>query len=254
MSERDWDATSYDRVSTPQVEMAKAVLERLPLRGDETVLDAGCGSGRVTALLLERLPDGHVVAVDSAPSMVEHAREALPPSRATVLCQSLTELILEEPVDAAFSNAVFHWIADHERLFQRLSAALKPGARLVAQCGGKGNIDAFRRLADEVAAEPPYAEHMSDFEGPWNYAAPEDTEALLAAAGFDEVRCWLEPWPVSPENPLEFARTVCLGNHLEALPEELRERYAEEVVRRSGAPLTLEYVRLNIDARRSFVF
>jgi trans-aconitate 2-methyltransferase len=254
MSERDWDATSYDRVSTPQVEMAKAVLERLPLRGDETVLDAGCGSGRVTALLLERLPDGHVVAVDSAPSMVEHAREALPPSRATVLCQSLTELILEEPVDAAFSNAVFHWIADHERLFQRLSAALRPGARLVAQCGGKGNIDAFRRLADEVAAEPPYAEHMSDFKGPWNYAAPEDTEALLAAAGFDEVRCWLEPWPVSPENPLEFARTVCLGNHLEALPEELRERYAEEVVRRSGAPLTLEYVRLNIDARRSFVF
>jgi trans-aconitate 2-methyltransferase len=254
MSERDWDATSYDRVSAPQVEMAKAVLERLPLRGDETVLDAGCGSGRVTALLLERLPDGHVVAVDSAPSMVEHAREALPPSRATVLCQSLTELILEEPVDAAFSNAVFHWIADHERLFQRLSAALRPGARLVAQCGGKGNIDAFRRLADEVAAEPPYAEHMSDFKGPWNYAAPEDTEALLAAAGFDEVRCWLEPWPVSPENPLEFARTVCLGNHLEALPEELRERYAEEVVRRSGAPLTLEYVRLNIDARRSFVF
>jgi trans-aconitate 2-methyltransferase len=253
VSARDWDATSYDRVSTPQVEMARAVLERLPLRGAETVLDAGCGSGRVTALLLDRLPDGHVVAVDSAPSMVEHAREALPPERATVLCQSLTELTLDEPVDAAFSNAVFHWIADHERLFQRLSAALKPGARLVAQCGGKGNIDAFRRLADEVAAEPPYAEHMAGFRGPWNYASPEDTEALLMAAGFDEVRCWLQPWPVTPDDPLEFARTVCLGNHLEALPAPLREGYAEEVVRRSGAPLTLEYVRLNIDARRSLV-
>jgi trans-aconitate 2-methyltransferase len=253
VSARDWDATSYDRVSTPQVEMARAVLERLPLGGDETVLDAGCGSGRVTALLLDRLPKGHVVAVDSAPSMVEHAREALPPERATVLCQSLTELTLDEPVDAAFSNAVFHWIADHERLFQRLSAALKPGARLVAQCGGKGNIDAFRRLADEVAAEPPYAEHMAGFRGPWNYASPEDTEALLTAAGFDAVRCWLQPWPVTPDNPLEFARTVCLGNHLEALPEPLREGYAEEVVRRSGAPLTLEYVRLNIDARRSLV-
>ena len=254
MSARDWDATSYDRVSTPQVEMARAVLERLPLRGDETVLDAGCGSGRVTALLLERLPRGHVVAVDSAPAMVEHAREALPPRRATVLCQSLTELELDEPVDAAFSNAVFHWIGDHERLFQRLSAALKPGGRLVAQCGGKGNIDSFRRLADEVAAEEPYAEYMSDFEGPWNYASPQDTEGLLAAAGFDELRCWLQPWPVTPEDPLEFARTVCLGNHLEALPEHLRERYAEEVVRRSGAPLRLEYVRLNVDARRSSVF
>jgi trans-aconitate 2-methyltransferase len=266
VSGRDWDARSYDRVSTPQVEMARAVLERLPLRGDETVLDAGCGSGRVTAMLLERVPDGHVVAVDSAPSMVEHARRALakaigarpaePGARAqrvTVLCQSLTELALDEPLDAAFSNAVFHWIGDHERLFERLAAALKPGAPLVAQCGGKGNIDAFRRLADEVATEPPYAEHMAAFEGPWNYAAPDETERRLRAAGFDEVRCWLQPWPVSPDDPIEYARTVCLGNHLEALPEELRGGFAEEVVRRSGAPLTLEYVRLNIDARRSLV-
>jgi trans-aconitate 2-methyltransferase len=252
VSVRDWDAASYDRVSNPQVEMAAAVLERLPLRGDETVLDAGCGSGRVTRMLLDRLPDGHVVAVDSAESMVEHARAALG-ERATVLCQNLTELTLDEPVDAAFSNAVFHWIADHERLFERLAAALKPGGRLVAQCGGKGNIDAFRRLADEVAAEPPYAEHMSDFAGPWNYASPEDTEARLAAAGFDEIRCWLQPWPIEPGDPLEYVTTVCLGNHLEALPEELRAPYAAEVVRRSGEPLTLEYVRLNIDARRSLV-
>jgi trans-aconitate 2-methyltransferase len=249
---RDWDAASYDRVSNPQVAMALPVLERLPLRGDETVLDAGCGSGRVTRMLLDRLPDGHVVAVDSAEAMVEHARAALG-DRATVLCQNLTELTLDEPVDAAFSNAVFHWIADHERLFEHLHAALKPGGRLVAQCGGQGNIDAFRRLADEVAAEQPYAEHMTGFVGPWNYASPEDTEARLAAAGFDEIRCWLQPWPVAPDDPLEYVTTVCLGNHLEALPEELRAPYAEEVVRRSGEPLTLEYVRLNIDARRSLV-
>jgi trans-aconitate 2-methyltransferase len=250
---RDWDATSYDRVSNPQVEMALPVLERLPLDGDETVLDAGCGSGRVTALLLERLPAGRVVAVDSAPSMVEHAREALPPDRATVLCQNLTELRLDEQVDAVFSNAVFHWIKDHGALFERLAAALRPGGRLVAQCGGKGNIDDFRRLADEIAAEPPFADHMRDFRGPWNYAAPEDTEELLRAAGFDEIHCWLQPWPVEPAEPVEFARTVCLGNHLQELPEELREPFAEEVVRRSGDPLVLEYVRLNIDGRRSLV-
>jgi trans-aconitate 2-methyltransferase len=250
---RDWDATSYDRVSSPQVEMALPVLDRLPLSGDELVLDAGCGSGRVTQLLLERLPRGGVVAVDSAPSMVEHAREALAGENATVLCQSLTELTLDEQVDAIFSNAVFHWIKDHARLFECLHAALKPGGLLVAQCGGKGNIDAFRRLADEVAGEPPYAEHMRDFRGPWNYASPEETEALLRAAGFDEIRCWLQPWPVTPGEPLEFARTVCLGNHLEALPEELREPFAAEVVSRSGDPLVLEYVRLNVDARRSSV-
>ena len=90
------------------------MLERLPLRGDETVLDAGCGTGRVTALLLERLPDGHVVAVDSAPSMVEHAREALGRARDGLLAPTSPSSSLDEPVDAVFSNAVFHWVADHD--------------------------------------------------------------------------------------------------------------------------------------------
>jgi trans-aconitate 2-methyltransferase len=253
MTTRDWDAASYDRVSTPQMEMALPVLGRLALEGHETVLDAGCGSGRVTELVLGRVPEGGVVAVDAAPSMIEQARErfAHEPRVSVLDPVSLTELELDEPVDAAFSNAVFHWIKDHDALFERLHAALRPGAPLVAQCGGKGNIDSFRRLADEVAAEPPYAEHMASFAGPWNYAAPEETEERLARAGFAGFRCWLEPWPVSPAEPLEFAMTVCLGNHLAELPDELRRPFAEEVVRRSGDPLRLEYVRLNISAHRS---
>ena len=113
---RDWDASTYERVSDPQVGWARAILDRLPLEGNETVLDAGCGTGRVTQLLLDRLPRGHVIAVDSAPSMVETAREALG-ERATVIQSDLAELTLEEPVDAAFSNAVFHWIPDHDGLF-----------------------------------------------------------------------------------------------------------------------------------------
>jgi trans-aconitate 2-methyltransferase len=102
---RDWDAATYDRVSGPQVAMAARVLDRLPLDGDETVLDAGCGSGRVTEMLLERLPFGHVIAVDEAPSMVEHARSRLG-DRATVLRASLTELELDEPVDAVAPGQV----------------------------------------------------------------------------------------------------------------------------------------------------
>jgi trans-aconitate 2-methyltransferase len=250
---RDWNAASYDRISAPQVAWAEAVLERLPLNGDETVLDAGCGSGRVTAMLLERLPEGRVIAVDAAPSMVEHARSALPPDRATVLCQSLTDLVLDEPVDAIFSNAVFHWIADQALLFERLHAALKPGGRLVAQCGGKGNVESFLRLAGQVAAEAPYAEHMRGWSRSHYFASPEETAPRLSAAGFDEVDCWLQAASVELEEPLEFASTVCLREHLDALPEDLRKPFAAEVVRRSADPLVLEYVRLNIDARRSLV-
>lgn len=244
---RDWDAATYHRVSSPHVEWASALLERLDLRGHETVLDAGCGSGRVTQMLVERLPRGHVVAVDQAPSMVEHAREALG-DRATVLQAELTELELEAPVDAVFSNAVFHWVADHDRLFGRLHAALRPGGRLVAQCGGEGNVARFHQAAREAAAGPPFAEHLGGWEGPWNFAGPDETAARLARAGFEAVETWLEPYPVTPDDPTGYLRSVCLGYHLEQLPEPLRDDFVEAVRTRSCAEL--DYVRLNISATR----
>ena len=246
---RDWDAATYDRVSTPQVRWALEVLDRLPLNGDETVLDAGCGSGRVTQMLQERVPEGKVIAVDASPSMVEKAREALGPEAEVFVCE-LTELKLTGVVDAVFSNAVFHWVLDHDKLFERLFAALRPGGRLVAQCGGAGNIDGFHAVMREVADEPPFAEHIGGWEGPWNYAGPAETGARLAAAGFTDARCWLQEWPVEPDEPEEFIRTVCIGHHLERMPEELRPLYVERVWERARKPLTLDYVRLNIDARR----
>jgi len=249
MSARDWDASTYDRISDPQVAMAGPVLDRLSLTGGETVLDAGCGSGRVTQLLLDRLPRGHVIAVDAAPSMVEEARAALG-DRATVFQSDLQQLTVPEPVDAAFSNAVFHWVPDHQLLFDRLFAGLKPGGQLVAQCGGAGNIDRLRKLAAEVAAEEPYATALAAWSDPWNYASPEDTRGRLETVGFTDISTWLEPWPVNPPEPREYLRTVCLGHHLEALPEHLRDPFLDEVTNRYGQPPTLEYVRLNITARR----
>jgi trans-aconitate 2-methyltransferase len=248
-SSRDWDAATYDRVSDPQFGWALEQLERLPLRGDEVVLDAGCGTGRVTAELVARAPRGRVYAVDVAPSMAAHATQALGDA-ATVLCQDLVELELLERVDAVFSNATFHWIADHDALFDALFAAMKPGGRLVAQCGGRGNIDAFRTTADEVAGEDPFAPHFVGWKRPWNYATAEDTARRLERAGFTEVNCWLEPKPVTPPDPEAFIRTVCLVRHLDPLPEELRAMFVERVLERSGDPLVLEYVRLNMTARR----
>jgi trans-aconitate 2-methyltransferase len=221
-----WDAAGYDVLSDPQFEMALPVLERLPLRGDETVLDAGCGSGRVTELLVERVPRGRVIAVDADANMVARARErGLPDVRHT----DLLALELPEPVDAIFSNAVFHWVPDHDELFRRLRAALRPGGRLVAQCGGHGNIAKVRAISGP---------------GPWVYATPEDTERRARAAGFTEVRAWLEPWPVVPPEPRQYLRTVCLR----AMPDDEREAAVERVIAELGDPPTLDYIRLNIDA------
>ena len=248
-AERDWDAATYDRVSDPQLGWAREQLERLALNGDEVVLDAGCGSGRVTALLADRVPRGRVYAVDVAPSMVEHAAAVLG-DRATVLCQDLVELDLPERVDAIFSNATFHWIHDHDALFRALHRTLRPGGQLVAQCGGRGNIDAFRTLADTVAGEEPFAPYFVDWRRPWNYATDAETAERLERTGFAEVRTWLEPRSVTPEDPRSFVQTVCLVRHLDPLPEARRGRFVDRVLERAGHPLVLEYVRLNMTARR----
>ena len=200
-------------------------------------------------MLLERLPRGRVVAVDASPSMVSVAAGALPPDRVDVLQADLAELELESPVDAAFSNAVFHWVPDHDRLFERLRAAVKAGGRLVAQCGGKGNVERFHAFVHEVAGEAPFAEYLGGWTGPWNFASPGETKQRLERAGFDEIEVWLEPSPTVPELSEEYLRTVCLGHHLERLPADLRERFVHAVAERCPEPLELDYVRLNIFAR-----
>jgi trans-aconitate 2-methyltransferase len=225
-------------------------LARLALRGDETVLDAGCGSGRVTLKLLEQLPNGRVVAADGDPAMVTEARSVLG-ARATVIHSDLLSLELAEPVDVVFSSAVFHWITDHDTLFARLFAALRPGGRLVAQCGGQGNLSVFRGHSDVVAARAPYADHFVGWTRPWNYAAPEKTAERLRRAGFADVQTWLQPWEVvTPPEQEQFLRTICLRPQYRWLPAELRDRYIADVIAEAGEPLRLDFVRLHMDARR----
>jgi len=246
---REWDASTYDRVSDIQAEWSLDVIDRLGLSGDETVLDAGCGSGRVTKLLLERLPRGRVVGVDSSARMIEQAREALP-ERTDFVVSDLLDLELDDPVDAVFSNATLHWVLDHRRLFTRLHAALRPGGKLEAQCGGIGNLDEFLNSLENVNGDERFAPYVRGIASSWNFASPGDTELRLRAAGFEGVHCWLEERLEKPREPREFLRVVCLGPHLERLPEHLHEQYVDAVLEYAPRPLTLDYVRLNISARR----
>jgi len=246
---REWDAETYDRVSDIQADWSLAVLDRLELRGDETVLDAGCGSGRVTKLLLERLPRGHVIGVDSSTSMIEQSRQALP-ERTQFVATDLLDLDLADAVDAVFSNAAFHWILDHRRLFERLHAALRPDGKLEAQCGGIGNLDEFLNSLENVDGDERFAPYVRGIASTWNFASPGDTEIRLQAAGFADEHCWLEDRLEKPREPREFLRTVCLGSHLERLPESLHEQYLDAVLEYIPRPLTLDYVRLNISARK----
>ncbi len=246
----DWKASDYHRVAAPQEAWAREQLERLPLRGNEAVLDAGCGSGRVTGLLLERLPEGRVIGVDGSPAMIEEARANLASwgDRVELVLSDLCELELANPADAAFSNATFHWISDHDRLFRSLRGALVPGARLVAQCGGEGNVRTYREAIEVAAADPRFAPAFAGWPHPWNFAGTEETERRLHEAGFEQVRCWLQEKVVEPEDGRAFISAVGLAAHHERLQAQDREAFTDAVLAALPQPLVLHYVRLNIEA------
>lgn len=253
----DWNAEVYHRVSEPQFRWGLKVLDALDLRGDETVLDAGCGSGRLTELLVERLPRGHVIAADLSEAMLARARATLARfgPRVSFRAVDLADLRLQDACDVVFSTATFHWVLDHPALFRGLHRALRPGGRLHAQCGGEGNLARFHALALGVAGQAPYAPHLAAVGNLWNFAGVGETRERLRAAGFAPTVLELVPAPTpfaSRGAFREFIDAVVLRHFVALLPAELKDPFLDAVCdasERSPEPHQLDYVRLELRAR-----
>jgi trans-aconitate 2-methyltransferase len=241
-----WDARTYDETSEPQQAWASEVVERLNgIPPDATILDVGCGTGRVTEALLSLVPKGRVLALDASSDMVALAQQRLG-GRAEVWCQDVLDLSLEQAVDAIISTATLHWVPDHDQLWPRLARALRPGGALEIQCGGAGNIRRVRDVIDAVARK--LAPELVGWS-PWVFASPQETDRRLQQAGFVRIRCWLEERATYPQDVTAFVPTSILAAHLERLPLEKRRQFADAVVRRVRLPL--DYVRLNVSGLRA---
>jgi trans-aconitate 2-methyltransferase len=244
---REWDATTYDSLPLPHLRWGRRTLGRLPLSGDETVLEAGCGTGRDTEALLDALPRGRVVAVDGSARMLERLRERLGDrlDRVQALQADLTKpLPVTTPADAAFSVATFHWIHDHDTLFANIARALRPGARFVADCGGEGTIATVSAAVADVLGEPTTT---------WHFAGPDETRERLVRAGFTDVDVALVPDPARLEPGEQFhsyLATVVLGAQLDRIPPADHAAFVEAVASRLSEPV-VDYVRLEFSARRA---
>jgi trans-aconitate 2-methyltransferase len=253
----EWDASEYHQLSDPQVAWGRRVLARLDLRGDEGVLDAGCGTGRLTLELADALPLGRVICLDWSTRMLEQARETLRNVRACFVRARLPSIPFGSHVDAVFSTATFHWVRDHPALFREIYRTLRPGGRLVAQCGGAGNLDRLHARARLLMAQRPFAPSFAGWIPPWEFADGETTAARLAAAGFERIETGLEEaLTVLPDAPRygAFLRTVVLRDHLSYIAEpDLREAFISALVRQAeddDPPFSLDYWRLNLAASK----
>ena len=252
---REWNSAVYHRLSEPQVSWGKRVLSRLRLRGDEIVLDAGCGTGRLTAELLAALPRGHVVGIDLSRNMLRSAREHLSGfgARVTLLACDLLHLPFKRAFNGIVSTAAFHWVLDHNRLFANLRAVLVPGGWLEAQCGGGPNISHLRERVNTLAATPKYASFFSGFREPWLFEDAAGAADALRRAGFIEVETSVESAPTvldSAQQYNEFVRNIILHQHLQNLPsDDLRNEFMALLTAQAAEddpPFTLDYWRLNL--------
>lgn len=246
---REWDASSYDSLPMPHVGWGRRTLARLPLAGDETVLELGCGTGRDTEALLAALPRGRVIALDGSARMLEHTRsrcggpDGTAGGRLRMLQADLREpLALDDAsVDAVFSVATLHWVPDHAAVFAELARVLRPGGRVALDYGGPGNVaEVGAALADLGRA---YAEVR--------FPDAEQEAAALAAAGFAEysVDVRTEPPFVPGEHLPDYLRTICLGRQVADLDGPDADALVAAVAERipGGA---LHYVRTQVGARR----
>lgn len=255
----EWDARAYHTVAEPQFAWGQRVLATLELAGTECVLDAGCGTGRLTMLLAERLRQGFVVALDRSFNMAQVARSTLASleSRTAVVLADLVDLPFAGVFDVVFSTASFHWVLDHDRLFANLFAALKPGGRIHAQCGGSANLARILSRANALAREPSYAPEFAGWTRPSHFATAADTRDRLSDTGFEDFRTWIEPAPTTFVDAAafrDFVTAVVLRPFLSRIAEEQRRTAFVEALVDAAAhddpAYTLDYWRLNIIARR----
>lgn len=246
----DWDAERYHRLSDPQLAWGRGVLARLDPQAGERILDLGCGTGRLTAEVAAAT-GALVVGLDRSPAMLNEARAQRIPHVGFVLGDGAA-LPFTGAFTAIFSTATFHWIPDHDRLFAGIRAALEPGGRLVAQCGGGPNLARLLDRAHTLMDSPPFKRWFVGWCDPWNFAGVDETAGRLAAAGFDAIEVSLESTPTTLADAVtysDFISCVCVRHHVDKLPTAERARFVAALAGGAAGdnpPYTLDYWRLNI--------
>jgi len=270
-----WDAENYHKVSTVQETWAKELLSKRKWKGDEVLIDAGCGSGRVTRLIADILKNGKIYAIDLDQNMIEKAKINLNDYENVIFVNAdLSSVELPEQVDVIFSNAVIHWIKDHYKLFSNFWKLLKQSGEILIQCGGKGNLGAVHDILDLTRESSKFKGYFHNWEDPWNFASAEETFSIMERTGFKKIETGLTK-KIAKFSSFEeyrlFMKTVVMKPYLSYLPsaydnqiinsfmncffsnqknKENKENKENREISEVTTDYTIDYTRLNIRATK----
>lgn len=276
VEDNNWDAETYHKVSNIQELWAIELLEKRKINENEIVMDAGCGTGRVTKIIANNVKRGKVYAVDVDENMITNAKMNLKDfSNILFIKSDLSEVKLPEKIDLIFSNVAIHWILDHEKLFTNFWNLLKPGGELLIQCGGKGNLGTIPNILEKIRKSNNFIHYFKNWKIPWNFASSTDTIKILEKTGFKDVQASLTERTAKFGNFQEyilFMKTVVMKPYLSYLSylsvadnnNKLKNLFIDEFLNelyinnkkdkntngKQDIDLELDYVRLNITARK----
>jgi trans-aconitate 2-methyltransferase len=258
-----WNAADYAANSIVQQSWARELITRLNLRGNEHVLDVGCGDGKVTAEIANAVPRGSVVGIDASAEMIGFAKKTFPAKKFPNLefhVIDARKIKFDRQCDLIFSNAALHWVDDHQAILRGMASVLRPGGRLVVSCGGKGNAqEVFVVLRPEMRLER-WRRFFRRMPKPYFFYAPEDYEKWLPKFGFKVNSLKLAPKDATYTGADGFAtwlRTTWIP-YVQRVPENSRGEFIAAITDRYLAKhppdaenkVYVRMVRLEIDAQK----
>jgi trans-aconitate 2-methyltransferase len=257
----DWNAEDYAKHSAAQHGWARELIAKLKLKGDESVLDIGCGHGTVTAEIASRLPVGSVVGIDSSSDMIALARDNFPRKihpNLSFQCADARSLPFSDQFDIVFSNAALHWLKDHRPVISGIKRSLKANGKILLQMGGKGNAQEIISTMGTFLSESEWGTYFSDFEFPFGFYDAHKYTLWLQAAGLDPVRAELIPKDMcydSKEGLIGWMRTTWLP-YTERIPvhrrEEFISQFVDQYIQKHPSPIpgqvVVKMVRLEVEA------
>jgi len=256
-----WNPEEYRASSSIQKIWGLELLDKLHLRGNETILDIGSGDGELTAQIASRVPEGRVVGIDNSAEMIELSRANFPAERypnLSFMIKDATELDFDLEFDVIFSNATLHWILDHSPVIQGISRGLKAPGKVILQMGGKGNAAGVIHSLDAIIREPQWAQYFIGFQFPYKFYSPDEYTGLLKDAGLIPQRVELIYKDMAHPGADSFAawiRTTWLP-YTQRVHESIRERFVQEIAKRyvAGCPIDsdgyihVDMLRLEVEA------